>query len=170
MALTNVKTTDVLPESPTHAVGGVNSKQDTSKGVELDFGTRLDFGTGHGDVIITYADGTSTTAINPALQATDFPRRKYSILAKSTWTTGPLKGVMVGGAIMDQSAKREGTYQLDFPLTAAVFAGYQYNEHWYFQGNIDNLTDERYVVGLAASGLAMAADSRTLRLMIGYKF
>ncbi|MDB6092840.1 MAG: TonB-dependent siderophore receptor [Verrucomicrobia bacterium] len=155
MSLTNIKTVGILPNG---VAGQIISAQDTSKGWELDYGTTAHFGGGHADVIITYFDGESTTAANPSLQAVDFAPRKYSVLAKYSWTDGPLKGLMLGAGIMDQSGKRNLTYDVDYPLVINAFGGYDINKRWNVQVNLDNLTNKRYIVGLAANGLAISSD------------
>ena len=49
-----------------------------------------------------------------------------------------------------------------------VFAGYQYGEHWNFQLNLDNITDERYIVATAAPGLVQVAEEFRARLGVSY--
>ncbi len=167
MALTNIKTNGILPSGNP---GQIISAQDTSKGWELDYGTRLSYTSGHADLIVTYSDGTSATAANPSLQAVDFAPKKYSVILKNTWSTGPAKGLMLGGAVMDQSAKRNITYMVDYPLTASVFASYSFNKRWSAQFNIDNLTNKRYLVAVVTPGLAATSDPMATRLTVRFRW
>ncbi|MBL9214182.1 MAG: TonB-dependent receptor [Opitutaceae bacterium] len=166
MALTNVKTVGTLPSGN---VGQIISKQDESNGWEFDAGLSVKVGSGRADFIFAYFDGDSSTAVNPALQAENFAPRKYSALAKYRWTGGSLKGLMIGGALMDQSAKRNITYQVESPLIVSLFGGYSWDK-WNVQVNLDNVTNERYIVALAATGLAYGSDTFQPRLEVGYKW
>jgi outer membrane receptor protein involved in Fe transport len=49
-----------------------------------------------------------------------------------------------------------------------LFATYRWNKHWETQLNIDNVTDERYIVAIAATGLVQTADLRVARLSVKY--
>lgn len=167
MALTNIKTVGTLPNGNT---GQIISARDTSEGWEFDFGLSTKFGSGRADVIFAYFDGESATAANPKLQAVDFAPRKYSLLAKYRWTDTALKGLMIGAAMMDQSGKRNITYNTDYPLIVSAFAGYNWGKNWIVQLNLDNLTDKRYIVGMAANGLVYGSDSFQPRLEVGYKW
>lgn len=163
MSLTNIKTVGFLPSGNP---GQIISAMDKSNGWEVDYGARLGFaGGGHVDLIYTYFNGDSSTAANPLLQAVDFAPRKYSILLKCTWTSGPAKGLMLGGGVMDQTAKRNLLYSVDFPLTASLFAGYEY-KGWEFQANVDNVTNQRYIVNVSSNGAVGVADLIRPRLAI----
>lgn len=167
MSLTNIKTIGILPNGNT---GQIISAQDSSKGWEFDYGLSAQLGDGRADLVASWFDGSSATAANPALQAVDFAPRKYSLLAKYRWTGGALKGLMFGGAIMDQSAKRNITYAVDWPLLVSFFAGYQSSNHWNVQVNLDNITNKRYIVGMAANGLVYGSDMFQPRIEVGYKW
>jgi outer membrane receptor for ferric coprogen and ferric-rhodotorulic acid len=165
MALTNVKTSGILRSGKQ---GNIYSAQDTSKGVEIDIGGQFKLGFGRLDMLMTYFDGTSSSTAAAGAQAYDFVPRKYSILAKITLNTGPLEGWTLGGAVMDQSAKRDGMYYVDYPLTASVFVGYHYGAHWDFRLNVDNVTNKRYFVTVQLSGLAVGSDPITPKLTAKY--
>lgn len=167
MALTNIKTVGTLPSGNT---GQIISAQDSSEGWEFDLGLGTTLGSGRADIIFAYFDGDSATAANPSLQAVDFAPRKYSFLAKYRWTGTALKGLTVGAALMDQSGKRNITYNTDYPLIVNAFAGYNWGRNWTVQLNLDNLTDERYIVGMAANGLVYGSDTFQPRLEVGYRW
>ncbi len=167
MALTNIKTVGTLPNGN---VGQIISARDTTEGWEFDFGLSANFGSGRADVVFAYFDGESATAANPKLQAVDFAPRKYSLLAKYRWTDTALKGLMIGGAVMDQTGKRNITYNTDYPMIVSAFAGYNWGKKWTVQLNLDNLTDKRYIVALATTGLVYGSDSFQPRLEVGYKW
>ena len=165
MSLTNVRTFGDLGNG---VQGIIQSAQDTGEGWEVDYGMRLNGENGHADLIATYFDGDSGIAADPSVQAVDFVPRKYSLLAKYAWTKGSLNGFTIGGSIMDQTGKRNGNYLIDFPRLVNVFAGYRWGKNWEFQLNLDNLTDERYVVAIAATGLIQTAEPLQARLGVKY--
>lgn len=165
MSLTNVRTFGDLGNG---VQGIIQSAQDKGKGWEFDYGMRLNGKDGHADLVATYFDGDSAIAADPTVQAVDFVPRKYSLLAKYAWTNGTLKGLTLGGSVMDQTGKRNGNYLIDFPRVVNVFAGYRLNKSWEFQLNLDNLTDERYIVAIAATGLVQTAEPLQARLGVTY--
>src|ERR1019366_5964538 len=118
-----------------------------------DYGMRNDFGGGHSDLILTYSNGQSVTALDPTEQASGFVPIKTSFVAKYTWTDGRLKGLMLGAGYMHQSLTRLGSYVVDNKDMISLFTRYQFNNHWSGQLNVDNLTNVRYVVSIAATGL-----------------
>jgi outer membrane receptor protein involved in Fe transport len=131
---------------------------------------RLGAGDGNFDVIVTYFDGESAIAADPTVQSVDFVPRKYSFLGKYSWTGGALKGFAIGGSLMDQTAKRNGNYLIDFPRLINLFATYRWSKNWEAQVNIDNVTDERYIVAIAATGLVQTADLRIARVAVKYSW
>ena len=167
MELTNVRTFGDLGNG---VQGIIQSRQDKGKGWEYDLSMRLDAGDGNFDVVATYFDGESSIAADPTVQAVDFVPRKYSFLGKYSWTGGSLKGFSIGGSIMDQTGKRNGNYLIDFPRLFNLFAMYRWNKHWETQLNIDNVTDERYIVAVAATGLIQTADMQAVRFAVKYSW
>jgi outer membrane receptor for ferric coprogen and ferric-rhodotorulic acid len=167
MQLTNVRTFGDLGNG---VQGIIQSAQDKGKGWEYDLGLRLSTDGGTLDLIATYFDGESAIAADRTVQSVDFVPRKYSLLAKYGWTEGALKGLAIGGSIMDQTAKRNGNYLIDFPRLFNLFATYRLNKNWETQLNIDNVTDERYIVAIAATGLVQTADLRVARLSVKYSW
>lgn len=171
MALTNVRTFGVLPEgNPPGSIGIVQSAEDKAKGWEFEYGLRLKGASGVADVIGSYADGESSTAADPTLWAVDFVPRKVSLLAKYTWTSGPLNGFMIGATYFDQSKKRNANYWIDFPATYNVFGRYVWGKHWSVQLNLNNITDERYIVAIAANGLVQTEPGFDSKLAVKYKW
>jgi outer membrane receptor protein involved in Fe transport len=165
MSLTNVRTFGDLGNG---VQGIIQSAQDTGEGWEVDYGMRINMENGHADLIATYFDGDSGIAADPTVQAVDFVPRKTSLLAKYAWTKGTLDGFAIGGSIMDQTGKRNGNYLIDFPRLVNVFGSYRWGKNWTFQLNLDNLTDERYVVAIAATGLIQTAEAFRARFSVNY--
>ncbi|MDB6167589.1 MAG: TonB-dependent siderophore receptor [Verrucomicrobia bacterium] len=154
MSLTHVRTFGVLPEGiPPGSVGIVESQADLAQGWELEYGLRLSSATGNFDLIGTYADGKSQTAADRTLAAADFVPRKTSLMVKYGWTSGPLRGFMLGATYFDQSAKRNANFLIDFPATYNVFTRYAWGKHWSVQLNLNNIGDKRYIVAIAGNGL-----------------
>lgn len=171
MSLTNVRTFGVLPEgNPPGSIGVVESAGDLAKGWELEYGLRISTDSGKLDVIGTYADGTSETAADKTIAAADFVPRKTSLMARYEWTSGPLSGVMFGATYFDQSTKRNANYWLDFPATYNLFGRYVWGSHWSVQLNLNNITDERYIVAIAANGLVQTEPGFDTKLAIKYKW
>jgi outer membrane receptor protein involved in Fe transport len=166
-ALTNVLVDGVLV---TGVIGKVQSAQDQANGWEVDYGLHAKVGRGYGDLILTAFDGTSQTALNKLLQAQNFVPRKYSGIAKYTWTEGPLTHLMLGVSMMIQSPKRNSNYLIDTPLITNLFARYQWGKHWNVQLNADNITNERYIIALASNGLVQSAPLFQSRLAIRYNW
>jgi outer membrane receptor protein involved in Fe transport len=164
-SLTNVRTFGDLGNG---VDGIIQSEEDTATGFEIDYGMRYSTDNGDLDVIFTYFNGDSDTATNPGLQAAGFAQDAISLLGKYTWTEGALSGFMLGASAYDQSELRNGFYLIDQPLIINVFAGYQYGEHWNFQLNLDNVTNERYIVARAADGLIQVAEEFRARFGVSY--
>lgn len=169
MSLTHVRTFGVLPEGvPPGTVGIVESAQDMSQGWELEYGLRLGSPTGELNLIGTYADGESQIAADRTQMAVDFVPRKTSLMARYAWKSGPLSGFMIGGTYFDQSKKRNANYWIDFPATYNVFSRYAWGKHWSVQLNLNNITDERYIVAIAANGLVQTEPGFASKLAIRY--
>jgi outer membrane receptor protein involved in Fe transport len=168
MARTNVRTTGILPD--TGVIGIIQSAKDTTEGWELDLGFAAKLANGRLDLKATYFDGSSTTAVDPTLEADGFVPTKYSLMGKYTWTGGPLRGLMFGGGVMDQDPKRNGTWEVDFPMIVNLFAGYQWGKHWSTQLNLDNVGDKYYLVAISNAGLSQTAETFRARLAVRYKW
>ena len=171
MSLTNVRIPQgVIPGSNPPEIGIVESPGDMAQGWELEYGLRFSSATGNFDLLGTYADGKSQTAADPTLMANDFVPKKTSLLAKYGWTGGPLSGLMVGATYFDQSKKRNTNWWIDFPATYNVFARYEWGRHWSVQLNLNNVTDQRYIVAIAANGLVQTVPGFDSMLAVKYKW
>ncbi|WP_221031970.1 TonB-dependent siderophore receptor [Actomonas aquatica] len=172
MEQTNIRTFGILPESGN--MGLIQSAKDSADGWETDLGFQLDTAGGRADIILTYFNGDSAIADDEGedyvRQTNAFVPEKISLLAKYSWTEGPLSGLRAGLGIEDESKKRYGAFILDRPLLADAFVGYTFNETWDAQLNLNNLTDERYIVQTAANGLVQASDTFRAKLTVSYRW
>jgi iron complex outermembrane receptor protein len=169
MSLTHVRTFGVLPEGiPPGTVGIVESAADMSQGWEFEYGLRMVSSAGELNLIGTYADGESQTAADPKQMAVDFVPRKTSLMARYAWKSGPLSGFMVGATYFDQSQKRNASYWIDFPATYNLFSRYAWGRHWSVQLNLNNITDERYIVAIAGNGLVQTTSGFDTKLAVKY--
>lgn len=169
MSLTNVRTFGVLPEgNPPGSIGIVQSAADMAEGWELEYGLRFLTDSGELNLIGTYADGDSETAADPTMMAVDFVPKKTSLMARYSWSSGPLSGFMLGATYFDQSKKRNANYWIDFPATYNVFSRYAWGKHWSVQLNLNNITDERYIVAIAANGLVQTEPGFDTKLAVKY--
>jgi len=169
MSQTNIRTFGPLGNGQ---VGIIQSEQDSAEGWELEIGAQWKTRDGRADLFVAWFDGDSEIAADKGLayvrQAANFVPQKYSVMGRYNWTAGTLQGLMVGGGLMDQTAKRDGAHTVDFPLVANLFAGYRWGKHWDIQLNVDNITDERYVVNVYATGLVGVADPLRARVTLKY--
>ena len=169
MALTNVRTFGVLPEGiPPGSIGIVQSARDSAKGWEFEGGLRYDTGDGELNLIVTYTDGESATAADPRLSAVDFVPKKQSLMARYAWNQGSLSGLMLGATYFDQNRKRNATYWIDFPATSNLFGRYAWGKKWSVQLNLNNITDERYIVAIAGNGLVQTEPGFDTKLAVKY--
>ena len=171
MSLTHVRTFGVLAEGiPPGSVGIVESAADLAQGWELEYGMRYSTQGGNLDLLGTYADGESQTAADKTIMAADFVPKKTSLMAKYSWTNGPLQGFMVGATYFDQTKKRNANFWIDFPATYNVFTRYSWGKHWSVQLNLNNVTDQRYIVAIAANGLVQTEPGFDGMLAAKYKW
>jgi outer membrane receptor protein involved in Fe transport len=91
-------------------------------------------------------------------------------MTKYSWTGGPLKGLMVGATYFDQSTKRNASFLIDFPATYRLFGRYAWGKHWSVQVNLDNITDERYIVAIAGNGLVQTVPGAQYNLTVKYRW
>lgn len=171
MALTHVRTLGILPEGrPPGSIGIVESAADFAQGWELEYGARAKLSAGNLDLIGTYVDGKSQTAADKTVMAVDFVPQKISLMGRFGWTSGPLKGFGLGASYFDQTRKRNASYWIDFPATYNVFARYEWRKNWSVQLNLNNITDERYIVGIASTGLVQVEQGFDAKLALRYKY
>jgi outer membrane receptor protein involved in Fe transport len=169
MSLTNVRTFGVLPEGiPPGSIGIVQSAQDLADGWEFEFGLRHATDSGELNLLATYTDGNSSTAADPRQMAVDFVPSKESLLVRYSWNEGPLSGLMLGASYFDQTRKRNANYWIDFPATYNLFGRYAWGKNWSVQLNLNNITDERYIVAIAANGLVQTEPGFDAKLAVRY--
>lgn len=142
--------TNVVTEGPLESgeFGTVQTEKDNVKGWEVDCGITQKLGEGKFDVILTGFDAKGKTAVDPKLEPSGFSPRIFSILAKYTWTGTALKGLTLGGSFYDEAPKRWIQWSVDGAQYINLFASYLVNEHWSVQLNLNNIQDERYIVGV----------------------
>ncbi|HRE83220.1 MAG TPA: TonB-dependent receptor, partial [Opitutaceae bacterium] len=169
MSLTHVRTFGVLPEgNPPGSIGIIESAADMSKGWEFEYGMRYNTDGGEFNLIGTYTDGDSQIAADPNQMAVDFVPKKTSLMARYAWKTGPLDGFVFGATYFDQTKKRNANWWIDFPATYNVFARYSWGKNWSAQLNLNNITDERYIVAIAANGLVQTEPGFDAKLAVRY--
>ncbi len=171
MSLTHVRTFGILPEGkPAGSIGIVESAADLAQGWELEYGVRFGSDVGTLDLIGTYANGDSQTAADKTLKAADFVPTKSSLMARYGFTSGALKGLSAGASYFDQSKKRNANFWIDFPATYNVFSRYVINKNWSAQVNLNNITNERYIVAIAGNGLVQTEAGFDGKFAVKYKW
>ncbi len=168
MALTNVEVITGEFNSRGELIKA-QSAQNTSKGWEVDFGISATVGSGRFDSVVTYYNADTIDASTNA-PSKDSVKESYSIMGKYAWLDGPLKGLMLGAGLYDQGPKINSPYLIDFPTTYNVFGAYRFNDNWRVQLNVNNVTDKRYVIGYAATGLVAASEGLSVRAALDYKW
>ena len=171
MSLTNVRTFGPLREATIPGDNGIiQSPGDMADGWEVEYGLRVKNDGGVFDLLGTYAEGTSETAGASNVPAQDFVPRKISLMGKYEFTSGPMNGVTVGATYFDQDAKRNSIWTIDFPATYNLFARYTWSKNWSVQLNLNNITDERYIIAIAANGLVQTEPGFDGKLAVKYKW
>jgi iron complex outermembrane receptor protein len=171
MEQTNIRTFGVLPSG---GQGLIQSAKDSAKGWETDIGAQLKTSGGRTDLILTYFYGDSAIAEDAGKayvrQTNAFVPQKFSIFGKYTATAGSLKGLRFGAGVEVEHDKRYGATMLEHPPQADAFIGYALNNRWDLQLNLNNLTDERYIIQVAATGLIQGSDTFRSKLTVKYKW
>jgi len=174
MEQTNVVTFGVLPDGPPGSQGVVQSAKDSSSGWETDLGILIKTASGRADILVTYFNGNSAIAADVGRayvrQAQNFVPEKISFLGKYSWSSGPLGGLRAGLGIIIQDDKRQGAFVVETPPLANAFFGYAVNKRWDLQLNLNNLTNERYIVQVATPGLVQGSDTFASKLTVRYKW
>ena len=174
MEQTNVVTFGVLSEGPPGSQGVIQSAKDSATGWETDIGIQIKTGSGRADLLLTYFNGDSAIAADEGLayvrQTQNFVPQKFSFLGKHSWSSGSLRGFRAGLGIIIQDDKRQGAYVVETPLLASAFFGYAVNKRWDLQVNLDNLTNERYIVQVATPGLVAASNTFASKLTVKYRW
>lgn len=174
MEQTNVVTFGVLPDGPPGSQGVIQSAKDSSKGWETDLGIQIKTDSGRADILLTYFKGDSAIAADQGLayvrQAQNFVPQKISFLGKYSWSSGSLRGLRAGLGVIVQDDKRQGAWVVETPPLASAFFGYSVNKRWDLQLNLDNLTNERYIVQVATPGLVQGSDTFASKLTVKYRW
>ena len=171
MEQTNIRTFGTLPSGNQ---GLIQSAMDSAEGWETDLGLRIKTETGAVDLIVTYFNGDSAIALDKGKayvrQANAFAPWKYSVFGRYSWTSGTLRGFRFGAGFEDEDKRRNGAHLVDRPLTADAFFGYEINKRWDAQLNLSNITDELYIIQVAATGLVSREDQFRAKLTVTYKW
>jgi outer membrane receptor protein involved in Fe transport len=171
MEQTNIRTFGVLPSG---GQGLIQSAMDSAKGWETDLGAQLKISGGRADVILTYFNGDSAIADDAGKayvrQTNAFVPQKFSIFGKYSATSGSLRGLRFGAGLELEDDKRYGATMLEHPPLADAFIGYMINNRWDLQLNLNNLTNERYIVQVAATGLIQGSDTFRSKLTVKFKW
>lgn len=171
MEQTNIRTFGTLPSGNQ---GLIQSAMDSAEGWETDLGLRIKTDTGAWDVIVTYFNGDSAIALDKGKayvrQANAFAPWKYSLFGRYAWSSGSLRGVRFGFGVEDEDKRRNGAHLVDRPLTADGFIGYQINKQWDAQLNLTNLTNETYIIQVAATGLVSREDQFRAKFTLTYNW
>jgi len=171
MSLTNVRTFGVLPEALIPgSTGIIQSPGDLADGWELEYGLRVQASSGAFDFLGTFSKGNSETAGASDTPAQDFVPQKASLMGRYEWSSGPLSGLMLGATYFDQDAKRNAKWTIDFPATYGAFGRYAWSKQWSVQLNLNNLSDERHIVAIAADGLVQTEPGFDGKLAFRYKW
>jgi iron complex outermembrane receptor protein len=172
MEQTNVVTFGVLPDGPPGSQGVIQSAKDSAEGWETDLGIQIKTGSGRADILLTYFKGDSAIAADEGKayvrQAQNFVPQKISFLGKYSWSSGSLRGLRAGLGVIIQDDKRQGAWIVETPLLANAFFGYSVNKRWDLQLNLNNLTNERYIVQVATPGLVHGSDTFAAKLTVKY--
>ena len=83
-------------------------------------------------------------------------------------SAGSLRGLRAGLGVIIQDDKRQGAWVLETPPLASAFFGYAVNKRWDVQLNLNNLTNERYVIQVATPGLVQGSDTFAAKLTVKY--
>lgn len=171
MEQTNIRTFGVLPSGNQ---GLIQSAMDSAKGWETDIGAQIKMSGGRADLILTYfyADSAIAEDLGKAYvrQTNAFVPQKFSIFGKYTATTGSLKGLRVGAGVEVEHDKRYGATMLERPPMADAFIGYKFRNRWDLQLNLNNLTNERFIIQVAATGLIQGSDTFRPKLTAKYNW
>ncbi len=174
MEQTNVVTFGVLPEGPPGSQGVIQSAKDSASGWETDLGIQIKTGSGRADILLTYFNGNSAIAADEGKayvrQTQNFVPQKFSFLGKYSWSSGSLRGLRAGLGVIIQDDKRQGAWVVETPPLASAFFGYTVNKRWDLQLNLNNLTNERYIVQVATPGLVQGSDTFASKLTVKYRW
>jgi len=172
--LTNVITQGIDPASgqgtrPDGVGYRVQSERDRVYGFETGFGARFKTDGGNADLLVNYYNVTPVTATKT--QIVGAPKVIYSVLLKYSWTTGLLNGLALGGGAYDESTKMyAGPRTSNVPITYTLFGSYAWAKHWAVSANMNNVTNEYYLLNGSTPGGASASDPMKVRMEMTYKW
>jgi len=133
----------------------IQSARDVVKGWEFDFGMHYEHNIGNFDVMGTYYKGQSNRALDngPIVGSMN---DALSLLVKYTRTQGSLKDATVGAGVYQRGVSRTAVNQLYLnpPAVYNAFVRYRITKRWSMQLNLDNVTDESYLIQVAGTALA----------------
>lgn len=165
--LTNVRT--LITGPITGAPYPTASAKDQVKGLEVDLRLRYKSTAGVSDIIATLYDANGRTADNRLVN--NHLEFRPSIFAKHTFTGGAARGLTVGFGWLGEGSKRAGgSYYVTQQATYDLLGRYAFNERLSFQLNVNNLTDERIIQGIAGSGLVQVGEGLRSMLSVDYRF
>jgi outer membrane receptor protein involved in Fe transport len=171
MSQTNIRTFGTLSSGNQ---GIIQSLEDSADGYEADVGVQIKTSNGRADLIVTYFEGDSAIASDKGLayvrQAASFVPQKFSFWGKYSVKSGPLRRLRLGAGFETEDEKRNGAFVLEHPLLADAFVGYKLKNNWDLQLNLTNLTNERYIVQVADTGLVQGSDTFRAKLTINYQW
>lgn len=166
-SLTNVRT--LITGPITGAPYPTASAKDQVKGLEVDLRLRYKSDAGVSDVIATLYDAEGRTADNRLVN--NHLESRPSLFAKHTFIEGAARGLTVGFGWLGEGSKRAGgSYYVTQQATYDLLGRYAFNERFSVQLNLNNLTDERIIHGIAGSGLVQVGEGRRFRLAVDYRF
>ena len=108
----------------------------------------------------------------------------YSFFTRYQFTDGALKGVSIGGGASKTGGNyfaTPGSYVFPVGVTpgpitlesvwnANLFASYQYDKHWTFRVNIENVLDKTFALGAQSPTFVDMSPPRTFQVSTSYKF
>ncbi len=110
----------------------------------------------------------------------------YSFFTRYNFAEGSLKGFSIGGGASKTgdnyfATQPSGSYVYPTGVTpapivlesvwnATMFASYQYNKHWTFRLNIENVLDKTFALGAQTPLFADMSPPRTFQFSTSYKF
>ena len=165
--LTNVNT--LIASPVTGKAYPTQSARDQIKGLEYDIVARMRTDMGNSDLILTVYDTDGQTATKQLVNNHNW--KVISLFAKHAFTTGSLRGLYLGGGVVDKGDKRAGgSWIVESKPTYTLLSGYKVNSKLSLQANVHNLTNERNIVGVAEASAVQVMDPRRYTLTIRYDY
>jgi outer membrane receptor for ferric coprogen and ferric-rhodotorulic acid len=108
----------------------------------------------------------------------------YSFFTRYNFTEGSLKNLSIGGGANKTGSNyfatpasyvfptgvTPGPIVLESVWNATMFVSYQYNKHWMFRLNVENVLDKAYALGAQTPLFVDPSPPRTFQLVTSYKF